>query len=265
MDQERIFNLQLTVQRLEEELSLYRNGTTAEQLFELMKEQEAEIFDLKSNVLDKDTKLRKLAKSSSEVIAKFEDLQVSHKNTLHELEYTKKIAAEDEQAHNQVVHDLSLKYESLQSIRALEKESYEQLSNDIQARDGQIATLLGEVSFKDNEMRKLTERLQEADISIAKLQKRCADLVGEKSQKLRLLDDERQEMITHVQDFRVNYIYYCLPPNIDSHMPVLRCKQKNMTTNLAQRDEVVQRKNEKIKEVCFCQIYFRTAVFIIRI
>mmetsp|Transcript_30186 Transcript_30186/g.51710 ORF Transcript_30186/g.51710 Transcript_30186/m.51710 type:complete len:390 (-) Transcript_30186:86-1255(-) len=226
MDQERIFNLQLTVQRLEEELSLYRNGTTAEQLFELMKEQEAEIFDLKSNLLDKDTKLRKLAKSSSEVIAKFEDLQVSHKNTLHELEYTKKIAAEDEQAHNQVVHDLSLKYESLQSIRALEKESYEQLSNDIQARDGQIATLLGEVSFKDNEMRKLTERLQEADVSIAKLQKRCADLVGEKSQKLRLLDDERQEMITHVQDFR-----------------------KNMTTNLAQRDEVVQRKNEKIKEL----------------
>lgn len=203
MDQERIFNLQLTVQRLEEELALYRNGTTAEQLFELMKEQEAEISDLKGNLLDKDTKLRKLAKSSSEVITKFEDLQVSNRNTVHELEYTKKIAAEDQAAHDLLVHDLTMKFESLQSIRALEKESYEQLSRDIQERDCQIAALLGEVTFKDTEMRKINERLQEADVSIAKLQKRCADLVGEKSQKLRLLDDERQEMITHVQDFRV--------------------------------------------------------------
>ena len=204
MDQERVFNLQLTVQRLEEELSLYRNGTTAEELFELMKEQEAEISDLKGNLQDKDMKLRKLAKSSSEMISKYEDLLVSHRNTMQELEYSKKIAAEDLLEHNQVVHDLSHKYESLQSIRSLEKESYEQLSRDIQDRDNQIAVLLGQISFREGEARKITERLQDADVSIAKLQKRCADLVGEKSQKLRLLDDERQEMITHVQDFRVS-------------------------------------------------------------
>ena len=82
MDQERVFNLQLTIQRLEEELSLYRNGTTSEQLFELMKEKETEITELKELIIDKDSKLRKLAKSSTEVITKFEDLQISNRNTL---------------------------------------------------------------------------------------------------------------------------------------------------------------------------------------
>ena len=56
--QDKYFNLQLTVQRLEEELSLYRNGTTSEQLFDLIKEKDAEIVDLKSKLIDKESKLR---------------------------------------------------------------------------------------------------------------------------------------------------------------------------------------------------------------
>ena len=36
MEQDKIFNLQLIIQRLEEELILYRNGTTTEDLFNII-------------------------------------------------------------------------------------------------------------------------------------------------------------------------------------------------------------------------------------
>lgn len=203
MDQERIFNLQLTVQRLEEELSLYRNGTTAEQLFDLMKEKEAEIGDLKESIADKESKLRKLAKSSSEFIAKFEDLQISNRNTLLQLAEAHKDREDDLQDHIAVINEMNEKYDALQETLRLEKESSEALMSNIREQEDQNRDLMRQLSAKELVRSKLAEQLQEADRSIERLQKRCAELVGEKTQKLRLLDDERQDMITHVQDFRV--------------------------------------------------------------
>ena len=67
---EKLFNLQLLVQKLEEELKLYRNGTTTEFVTEVIKEKEAEIVALNGKVDETNEKLRKLAKSSQEVIAR---------------------------------------------------------------------------------------------------------------------------------------------------------------------------------------------------
>ena len=68
--QEKLFNLQLLVQKLEEELKLYRNGTTTEFVTEIIKEKEAEIVALNGTIDETNEKLRKLAKSSQEVIAR---------------------------------------------------------------------------------------------------------------------------------------------------------------------------------------------------
>ena len=74
-EQEKIFNLQLIVQKLEEELRLYRNGTTATEFAEIISEKESEIVLLNTTLEETNEKLRMLAKSSSEVIARFELLQ----------------------------------------------------------------------------------------------------------------------------------------------------------------------------------------------
>jgi chromosome segregation ATPase len=175
VDHDRLFNLQLTIQRLEEELSLYRNGTTAEQMFDLMKEKEAEIAELKVVVADKDSKLRKLAKSSTEVITKFEDLQMANRNTLLQLAELAQSKEEDLKNHILITNEMNAKYEMC--------------CKELESKDVTIA--------------KLTEQARDADQFIQKLQGRCVELVNDKAQKFRHLDEQRQEMITKVQTYKV--------------------------------------------------------------
>jgi len=75
MEQDKIFNLQLVIQKLEEELKLYRNGTTSTEFIEIIGEKDSENKLLKESLDDSNEKLRKLAKSSSEVIIRFEALE----------------------------------------------------------------------------------------------------------------------------------------------------------------------------------------------
>ena len=75
MEQDKIFNLQLVIQKLEEELKLYRNGTTSTEFIEIIGEKDSENKLLKESLDDSNEKLRKLAKSSSEVITRFEALE----------------------------------------------------------------------------------------------------------------------------------------------------------------------------------------------
>lgn len=64
MEHDKIFNLQLIIQRLEEELILYRNGTTTDDLFNIINEKDNEIKDIKEKFTERDATLRKLAKSN---------------------------------------------------------------------------------------------------------------------------------------------------------------------------------------------------------
>lgn len=204
-DEDRVFNLQLTVQRLEEELSLYRNGTTAQQMFDLMKEKETEISELKGVISDKDSKLRKLAKSSTEMMTKFEDLQMAHRSTILQLAEMQKSKEDDLQNHIAITHEMTKKYNALALELEEEKGKVVEANLATQEKVHQINQLNQQLAAKEHQIGQLNAQIHDADLSIEKLQKRCAELVGDKAQKLRLLDDERQEMITHVQDFRVRH------------------------------------------------------------
>lgn len=72
---DKVFNLQLTVQRLEEELGLYRNGTTASELLSVIAEKDREVDALTKLVLDKTDKLRRLKQTSHEVLLRCEQLE----------------------------------------------------------------------------------------------------------------------------------------------------------------------------------------------
>ena len=75
MEQDKLFNLQLTIQKLQEEVSLYRNGADGDELFQLIAEKEEEIAALKASNSVKNDSLKKLAKKSAEVLAKCDRLQ----------------------------------------------------------------------------------------------------------------------------------------------------------------------------------------------
>lgn len=229
-----MFNLQLTVQKLEEELSLYRNGTTCGELLEIINEKEAEIESLKEKLSSKDETLRKIAKSSADVLAKF-DAMSGEKNLLESENLklaTKLNQIEDQfeaaatqsintiQSHEQIIRKLTDTVEELKRTNSEMQTSlvnknilidqlkvrisgFEHDSTTHKINEEQLHNLRKSLSDKDAAIKALKESLSDSDRSIEKLQKRCADLVAEKGEKFKQLDQERQDMINHVQKFRV--------------------------------------------------------------
>jgi chromosome segregation ATPase len=85
MDTDRYFNLQLTIQKLEEELSLYRNGTTGQELLDLIKEKDTELGATKTDLINTSSELATvknnfstLIKSSRKTLADNESLKTQH-------------------------------------------------------------------------------------------------------------------------------------------------------------------------------------------
>ena len=76
METEERFHLQLTIQKLEEELTLYRNGTRAQHFMDIIAEKDAEINMLTSVATERNGKLKQLARSSSELVTKYNALVV---------------------------------------------------------------------------------------------------------------------------------------------------------------------------------------------
>ena len=143
-DNDRLFNLQLTVQKLQEELSLYRNGTNGQELLELIGEKDKEVNILKSQVNEKNENLKKIAKKSAEVLGRCDVLQ-SEKVGLQA-----QVAEKDEQ------------------IKQLE-ESLEKLVSEKSA----VEDLCRE---KENTVAEMDVELMNREENIDKLQARCAAL-----------------------------------------------------------------------------------------
>lgn len=160
MDQEKIFNYQLTIQKLEEECQLYRNGTTGVELLELINEKDVEIKTLQSEVNNKNDIIQKLAKSSQDVLEKSQILQ------------SEKVA--------------------LTSERNILQEHVAQYEADLKLLTSNNETLTSSnKSLKDN-LNEMSKELSERFDDISKLQTRCAKLVAEKGEKSRALDLEVQ-------------------------------------------------------------------------
>lgn len=182
--QDKVFNLQLHVQKLEEELSVYRNGTTGAHLYELVLEKDEEIAnlkemvsaltkggdDLKKSLEDKVENLRKLAKGSSEVLARCKELE------------TQKAAVESQLA------DLQQDYRLLSASADEKTRMLEEKNNEIQLRDDALESL--------------AQEMEDRDVSIEKLQARCAAVVADNASRTRAIERERSEWTIEGKELR---------------------------------------------------------------
>lgn len=178
MEQEKIFNLQLIVQKLEEELSLYRNGTTSVEFIEIIHEKESENASLKKSLDETNEKLRKLAKSSSEVIGRYELLQKEK-------------------------DDLS---ERLKECDIAARELTEQLvskKTELDRQMNEMKDLAARVYNLSEANNLLTKEVANRDSTIDKLQLRCASLVAEKTEKSRLLEIEKADRAKQIKEIKV--------------------------------------------------------------
>lgn len=241
-NEERIFSLQLIIHKLEEELLLYRNGTSAAELMDVIRERDIEIEHWRSKCDDKDEKLKRIAKTSADVLERYERLQkdlvrqqekkqledVHIQNMINEYQSLQKQFKERTADVTRLQDIISEKDDQIGSLRLAmwEKEQSttqdgeelqrllqeQQVKHDFELKAVQIAMEKLENTIreaKDNEER-LTQEVHhwktcadEQDQSIMSLQKRCAILVKEKNERLQRLDEERQEMVAQVQQFRV--------------------------------------------------------------
>jgi chromosome segregation ATPase len=182
MDSDKHFNLQLTIQKLEEELSLYRNGTTGEQLVECIREKDKEIETMKQIIAEKNESLRKIAKSSTSVIETCDQLQSTNKELTLE------------------------RNELLSTIETMKKDNFT-LTQQISDNEIKIIELNSNIKTLEVEKTKLTDELNDILINVTKLQERCAVLVKEKSEKNKLYEKEKEERIREVTEYQVSIVY----------------------------------------------------------
>lgn len=161
MEHDKVFNLQLTIQKLQEEVSLFRNGADGVELFQLIAEKECEIKALKSSNLCNNETLKKLAKKSAEVLARcdrvqseYETLQFEHSDLIQE---RKRLAAQ--------VEALKISSASSAALCQERKITIDQLEEELTARDA----------------------------SVEKLIERCAALVSQKNEKHKEFEAEAKE------------------------------------------------------------------------
>jgi len=173
-DSDIIFNLRLMNQKLDEEVRLYRNGTTPDNLLELIQEKDSEIYELKKQASATADKLRRIAKSSADVIAK-NDTLAKENNTL---------ALEQEQLKRQVDATIEFKRQSYEhklrdahaEVECL-KEEVIALQKDNETLNNSMDMLIPETEQFQVLIEELEEDACHRDSSIEKLQKRCHNLV----------------------------------------------------------------------------------------
>ena len=142
MDTDRYFNLQLTIQKLEEELSLYRNGTTGPELLELIREKDDELSAVKIQ----------LQKSSDELAAlkgNFSTLIKSSRNTLADNERMKAQLVELQATHatltaqhTEVAEDLATTKEALNTSEEALQTATERLVVATQQNEDDAAMII---------------------------------------------------------------------------------------------------------------------------
>jgi hypothetical protein len=177
--EQRVFNLQIQIQKMEEELTLYRNGASGQELFEVIGEKNAEIVGLRTSLAAKSESLQKLAKSSGDVLNKYSALQ----GGLEQLKVESQAAAQLATGQKVELEQLRLDY------AALTKEHY-----GLQEED----------AAKQERLCELERELIDANVIIEKLHKRGATLVSEKSEKSKALDKSKYENAEMEKKYQVS-------------------------------------------------------------
>ena len=243
-----IFNLRIANKKLDEELHLYRNGTTEENLLELISEKDSEIEELKKAGHDHVDKLRRIAKSSGQLIAKNDALQKENVSLTKQAELANsKLTATKQQMDAIEKNEADKKLISSQrEATSLEKElivvqdklrrskhantvckeEYEAqltklreetdaLSKENEALNHSIDLLIPEAEQFQELIEGLEDDACSRDTNIEKLQKRCAQLI----QDAKTIKD--------------------LKKDLDS-------STKRHTKDMGRKDEQIERKDEQI-------------------
>ena len=183
MEQDKLFNLQLTIQKLQEEVSLYRNGADGDELFQLIAEKEEEIAALKASNSVKNDSLKKLAKKSAEVLAKCDRLQSDYDTLQFE--------------HSDLIQEKKSLVVQLDVLKA--------------------ATARLSCHFEEKKIivGQLEEELTSRDLSIEKLLGRCAALVSQKNEKQKEFEAETRQFASERSEknkqMKELMVYICVP------------------------------------------------------
>lgn len=161
MEHDKVFNLQLTIQKLQEEVSIYRNGADGEEYFQLIAEKESEINALKSSNYSYNENLKKLAKKSAEVLARCDRLQSEYDTLQFE--------------HSDLIQEKKM------------------LSSQIEALKVSDISSLALCQERKVTIDHLQDELTARDSSVEKLIARCAALVSQKNEKQKEFEVEAKE------------------------------------------------------------------------
>ena len=163
-----IFNLRLMNQKMEEELRLYRNGTTPDNLLDLIDEKDAEISRLRKVSADSADKLRRIAKGSKDVIAKCDQLQKENEE-LKCLEAKRSTA----DAHTRATQQKQKQKQSTLSSSSKEitaaKQSIAELAQEVLALQAENETLNNSMDLlvpEADKYQELIEELEDVRISV---------------------------------------------------------------------------------------------------
>ena len=159
-------------------MELYRNGATSSELLEIIAEKTTEINDLKKSLTSKTDNLQKIAKSSSEVLNQYSSLQVAFN------------AVKDQ------YKQLSIENEANKKLIQQKEEAECVLKKTIQTNTQLIAE-------KEQYAINVESELNDSNITVEKLHKRCAELVAEKQEKSKQLDTERLHHSRKEQELKV--------------------------------------------------------------
>eukprot|EP00602_Paraphysomonas_sp_CaronLab_P003570 CAMPEP_0185027636 /NCGR_PEP_ID=MMETSP1103-20130426/12889_1 /TAXON_ID=36769 /ORGANISM="Paraphysomonas bandaiensis, Strain Caron Lab Isolate" /LENGTH=410 /DNA_ID=CAMNT_0027561733 /DNA_START=79 /DNA_END=1311 /DNA_ORIENTATION=- len=169
-ESDKMFNCKLTIQKLEEELALYRNGTSGEDLIEVINEKDCELNELRRNL--------------SEVTEGYTKVGTALKGLLPEFDALKKEKAE-------LTQMVELKCGEL-----VERDStISQLRSDVESLTRQVSSLDADLSTRNEENKYLM-----ADVE--KLQMRCSVLVNESREKTQFLNSEKSLRAKEVKEMR---------------------------------------------------------------
>ena len=186
-----VLDLQITVAKLQEELTLYRNGTSSNEFYELIKEKDIEINLLKDSNSELKGKLHLMAKSSTNLLTKNDELLLenrflSSKNT-EQIKNIEKTLLLEKNKNN----------ENLNIINEKDEENLH-LITDISKLQSKCATLISEktknkklLEKEKNHYNKELNRL-ESDMKLSI--KMIEDLSKDKKSLLKRVSDMQLQM-----------------------------------------------------------------------
>ena len=175
-----VLNLRITVQKLTEEVNLWRNGTDGSDFIEMLEEKDAEIKELKEKLGVRDEKIRQLAKIAEQTMKE-------NKSLMHEKkQFDKQLHKAEMKGRTEAIKGRSqVEDEEIDALKA----EIKLLRADNEALTNSIDMLIPETEqFQDHIDELETEQINSMT-DIEKLQQRCVNVVIEmKQNKQELID-----------------------------------------------------------------------------